>query len=292
MSDSPATPNRLPADEWIERVRSATAGPELLDWLAKRFTRPYDEGPILDDRRGEGPEEVFEQMAAGDEAFRARLDKTIADYFESPAANPADKAIVPVLRGLLEMVQRLALTRAFAPLRAWLQQLEAELRAEGGAYLARAALGALATSQPRGLSDVRDFWLHWWRNGPPPWQPRAFIGLRLNDPRAAADEIPLLVRRAREQNQDPRALIQGMWNQPDGREALSAWLQHNEHAAEAKEVRKALGGNEALPDVPRVDLSRLGAALAARAARRNEVYKPVSCAARLVPAPKKKPKAA
>jgi hypothetical protein len=247
MSNSPAPTKRLPVDEWLELVRTAAAGPELLDWLAKRLTRPYDEGPLLDDRRGEGPEEVFEQMAAGDEAFRARLDKTIADYFESPAANPATPAVVPVLRGLLEMVQRLALTRTFAPIRAWLQQHEAELRAEGGAYLARAALGALATSQPRGMSDVRDFWLHWWRNGPPPWQPRAFIGLRLHDPRTAAEEIPLLVRRAREQNQDPGALLQGMWNQPDGREALCAWLLRNDHDAEAGEVRKALRGriNEA-----------------------------------------------
>lgn len=288
MSTSPATTNRLPADEWIELVRAATVGPELLGWLAKRLTRPYDEGPLLDDRRGEGPEEVFEQMSAGDEAFRARLDKTIADHFDSPAANPADPAVIPMLRGLLEMVQRLALTRAFAPIRAWLQQYDAELRAESGAYLARAALGALATSQPRGLSDVRDFWLHYWRNGPPPWQPRAFIGLRLHDPRTAASEIPLLVRRAREQNQDPRALLQGMCNQPDGREALCAWLQQNEHAAEAEEVRKALDVHEALPDVPRADFSRLSAALAARAAHRNEVYKPVSRAARLVPVQKEK----
>jgi hypothetical protein len=250
MTDSPATPKRLPSDEWIERVRSATAGPELLAWLAKRLTRPYDEGPILDDRRGEGAEEVFEEMSAAEEAFRARLDQTIAEYFKSPAANPAKNAAVPVLRGLLEMVQRLAVTRAFAPIRAWFQQHEAELRAEAGAYLARAALSALATSQPRGLSDVRGFWLHWWRNGPPPWQPRAFIGLRLNDPRAAADEIPLLMRRAREQGQDPRALLQGMWNQPDSREALSAWLERKEHAVEANEVRKALGIHEASPGHP------------------------------------------
>ncbi len=282
MSDSPATPKRLPAEEWIERVRAAAAGPELLGWLVKRLTRPYDEGPVLDDRRGEGAEEVFEQMSAGDEAFRARLDKTVADYFESPAANPADKAAVPVLRGILEMVQRLALTRAFAPIRAWLQQFEAELRAESGGYIARAALGALATSQPRGLADVRDFWLHWWRSGPPPWQPRAFIGLRLNDPRAAADEIPILVRRAREQGQDPGALLQGMWNQPDGREALEAWLRQDERAAEAEEVREVLGIQDALPDVPRVDISRLNAALAARAARQKKTYKSVPCAARLI----------
>jgi len=50
-------------------------------------------------------------------------------------------------------VQRRGLTGTNAPIRAWLSQHEAQLVAEPGGYMARAALGALAISQPPGSAD-------------------------------------------------------------------------------------------------------------------------------------------
>ncbi|UQA62138.1 hypothetical protein [Polyangium aurulentum] len=241
-----------PETDWEARVRGASAGLELLSFLEKRLSRPYEEGPRLDDRQGEGPEEVFERMAQGDDRFRSRLDETIAGYFRSPGADPADNTAYPVIRALLETVQRLGLTGVNAPLRAWLQEHEAALLAEEEAYLARAALGALATSQPQNVKDMRDFWLRLWRSSPPLWQPRAFMGLRLQDPRAAAEEIPLLLRRVRERHQHPGPILHGMWNQQHGRDALLDWLRRNNQSAEAAEVRTVLRGR-----IPDADLDKL-----------------------------------
>jgi hypothetical protein len=227
-----------PTDPWIESVRDAASGPPLLALLHQRMVAPHDEGPPLDDRRGEAPEEVFERLAREDSAFGLRLDDTIAGYFRTPQARPDDEEEALVVRSLLELVQRVPLTGGFTALRAWLGTFEKELRADPNAILGRALLGALATAQPVAMTEVRDFWRRWWRDGPPPWQPAAFIGLRRQDPRAAAEELPLLVERAAERNQDPGALLQGMWQQPDARDALVEALRCGE--AWAAEARKAL----------------------------------------------------
>ncbi|WP_437674178.1 hypothetical protein [Sorangium sp. So ce131] len=243
--------NHTPPDAWIDAVQSAATGPELLSLLCRRLAQPDAEGPPLDDRRGEGAEEVFEVIARADAGFRLRLEEAIASYFKSEEASPISEAARPVIRGMLEIVPRLALTGAFTPLRAWLARHEAPLAADPTAVLGRAALAALAVSQPTGIADVRDFWMCWWREGPTAWQPRAFIGLRLQDPKAAAEELPLLMQRARSLGQDPGPLLQGMWLQPSAQPVLAAWLNDPGNPW-AEEARQAL--RRRLPDV---DLPKL-----------------------------------
>jgi len=235
------SPERIAGDEWLAGVRAAKAGPELLGWILRRVKHPYDEGPFLDDRDSEGSEQVFERLAAEDENFRARLDETARHYFADDVSNPARPETIPVTRAMFDLVQRRALSGAYPTIRAWFAQHDSVLRADSGGYLARAALGALAMSQLPGVADTRDFWLNLWKNGPPVWQPRAFIGLRLQNPIAAAQEIPELMRRAEAARQDPGALLHGLWNQqPGGRAALLQWLRGHEEEPMAEAARGAL----------------------------------------------------
>ncbi|HTN91699.1 MAG TPA: hypothetical protein VL242_48860 [Sorangium sp.] len=224
---------------WLDTVRSAPSGPELLGFLCKRLAQPAAEGPPLDDRRGEGAEEVFEAIAREDPEFRLRLEETIASYFKSPEASPTSEAVRPILRGMLEIVPRLGLTGTFTPLRAWLARHDAALAADPTSVLGRAVLGALAVSQPTGITDVRDFWRRLWLDGPTAWHPRAFVGLRLQDPKAAAGELPLLMTRARALGQDPGPLLQGMWLQPSAQPVLLAWLSDPDNPS-AEEAWRAL----------------------------------------------------
>lgn len=234
------TSPRLSAPEWLARVMTAQAGAELLDWIIRRIGRPYDEGPMLDSREGEEPDGVFEHLATEDELFRARLDATASMYFAGPMSNPEIDSSIPVIHALLGLVQRRALSGAHASIRGWLAQHDRFLRDEPGAYTARAALGALATTQPRGIDDMRQFWLRLWQNGPELWQPRAFIGLRLQDPVTAANEIPELIRRTEAEKQDPGALLHGLWNQPGGKEAFLQWLRIHQGESAAETARNAL----------------------------------------------------
>lgn len=228
-----------PSAAWLDAVRSAPSSPELLPFLCRRLAQPGAEGPPLDDRRGEGAEEVFEAIAREDPDFRLRLEETIASYFKSPEASPTSETARPVLRGMLEIVPRLGLTGAFTPLRAWLARHEAALVADPTSVLGRTVLGALAVSQPTGIADVRDFWRRLWRDGPTAWHPRAFVGLRLQDPKAAAEELPLLMKRATALGQDPGPLLQGMWLQPSAQPVLLAWLSDPDNPA-AEEALRAL----------------------------------------------------
>lgn len=230
----------VPAAVWIERACEAASGKDLLEVLRKRLQNPYDEGPALDDRRGEGPEEIFERLAKRSEVFRARLDETIAAYFMSTEGDPSDAATHAVTHGLLMIAQMLALPATFSPIRAWLERYEPTLRTEASVDLANTAFGALATAQTSGIADARDFWLRWWRDAPPAWQPRVFIGLRLRDPGAAVLQIPELLRRAESQRPGPAPLLHGLWRQPEGRTALLHWLNTSAEAEVADKVRRAL----------------------------------------------------
>lgn len=232
--------SRLSAAEWLDRVRGATPGPELLGFVTRRLATPYEEGPILDERRGEGVEDIFVELAREDEGFRDRLDETLAGYFDSEDADPAVAKARPVIRGMLEIVGVLSLLGSGARVRAWLARHDQALRAEADAVLGRAALDALATAQILGTSDGRAFWLGLWRRGPAAWQWRPFVGLRLHDPVTAAETIPELLLRLREQQADPRPLLLGMWKQPAGRVALEKWARTTSRQDAADEVRGAL----------------------------------------------------
>lgn len=214
---------------------------QLLGVLVRRLRSPEAEGPLLDDRNGEAPEDVFVTLAQ-DEGFRKRLDKVIAGYFERDEANPADEGLCWAIRSMLRIVGRRSLMRSGDEVRAWLARHDAVLRADRRAVLGRAALDALATAMPHGTEDGRRFWLTFWRNGPTAWQWRAFVGLRLQDPEAAAREIPEVFRRLRAQNADARAMLLGMWNQSTGKPALVAWVRTTEDQRSADEVRRVLRG--------------------------------------------------
>ncbi len=181
--------------------------------------------------------DVFLALAKEDEGFRDRLDETIAGYLRSDASSAASSGARDLTRGLLEIAGMLSLAGCASPIRAWVSRHDATLRADPDAILGRAALGALATLP--GAADARDFWLRMWRDAPVAWQPRAFMGLRLHDPRAAAGEIPALLRRARTQPHGPRALLFGMWKQPEGRTAIVEWLRMA-NEGDADEVRRTI----------------------------------------------------
>jgi hypothetical protein len=224
---------------WEDDVRAARAGEELLAFLQRRLANPYREGPRLNDRAGEGPEEVFERLAEHDDAFQDRLEETMTAYFRSDASAPTEVNAHGTVRGMLEIVARRALTGLRSPLRGWLSRHRAVLQDEPVAALARAALAALAVMPAPGSASARAYWLDAWRAGPESWQPHAFMGLRRQDPAAAAEEIPELVRRA-QQPFGPGPLLLGMWNQTTGRPALLDWLASARDTAAAYEVRRAL----------------------------------------------------
>jgi len=139
-----------------------------------------------------------------------------------------------------EIVGARSLPVSGAQVRAWLARHDATLRAEPDAVLGRAALDALATAQPRGTTEGRDFWMNIWRNGPKAWQWRAFIGLRLQDPGTAVGEIPKLLRRLEADRIDNRPMLLGMWNQPEARPVLEEWLRTTPDQEAANKVRGAL----------------------------------------------------
>jgi len=230
----------MSVSRWVDRVQAAKPGAELLGFLVRRLSTPEKEGPPLDERHGEGVEDVFIDLAKQDEGFRNRLDETIAGYLQSGSADPANRDARPVIRGVLEIVGARSLTVSGAQVRGWLARHDATLRAEPDAILGRAALDALATAQVPGTSDGRDFWLNLWREGPKAWQWRAFIGLRLQDPKMAVEEIPELLRRLEADRIDNRPMLLGMWRQPAGRPELENWLRTTPNQEAANKVRDAL----------------------------------------------------
>jgi hypothetical protein len=207
---------------WISQV--AVAAPDdLLNRVRARFLRPYDEGPAIDDRSGEEPEDVLVEIARANTPFRQHLEDALIAYLNSERSRPTrDEA--PVLRGMFAIAGRLSL-RIFGPLRAWFERHSPLLQRDSDPQqLGWSALGALAMSQAPGLEDGRDFWLRLWKTVPAPWQPRAFIGLRRHDPEAALAQLGLLLSRATAQQPGADALVVGLWDSPASHEAFKVWL--------------------------------------------------------------------
>lgn len=229
------------ADAWLKRVQSSAAGEPLLALIQSRLMNPYTEGPLLSDRQGEGPEEVFERLAGESEAFRDRLEQTIAGFFRSEAADAFDTQGYALLYAMLLMAEKLTLTGIFAPLRAWLERHAERLRDDEYFGLASTALKALAVAQPRGLREVRDLWLKWWNKAPSSaWLPSIFIGLRLQDPQTAVNHLEELLSKANDLQQDPGPLLHGLWNQAEAQPLLHQWLRDPNHAGAAQQVRAKL----------------------------------------------------
>jgi len=233
------------ASSWENRLRNAEV-PELRQMLELRLRDPHREGPPLDDRSSEGAEEILVRSAAEDPRFQARLEQALLTYLTDEASSPAYDESRPILRGIFEIAQRRPLPGVFTVLQAWLDKHRKALEPEPSAALARAALGALATSQLQGIAANRDFWLQLWKDAPDTWKPRIFMGLRLADPAAACEQIPSLLEQAgrHQPPRDPSALLRGLWGQPAGKPALMSWLQRFGGFPAAATVRRAL------PEIP------------------------------------------
>ena len=222
-----------PADLWRACLRTADRR-ELHDLVVRRFT--VLEGPRPDDRLGEGPEDALVEAARADDGLLLRLGRAARDYFLGAESDPTvPKFSSTVCRGYLSLVALCPLPECAAEVREWFERHVGKAEFDD---LGREALGALATTL-RPTPNALEFWMEWWRGGSTSWQPRAFMGLRLCDPRAAALELPLLVERADASGYGPAALLLGFWKQPGVPEALGEWLHYTEGRVAAR-VRREL----------------------------------------------------
>jgi len=232
--------NSADSANWEERLLSASIS-DLRRSLERRLVDPDIEGPPLDERTNEGSEEIFIRLAAENPVFEDHLALTVANYFRDGSADRLTSEAILVTRGLLEIVQRRGLSGAFTAIKSWLLRSRTAIEHKHET-LGRAALGALATSQARGVAANRDFWLVIWRDAPLSWKPRIFIGLRLQDPSAACELIPELLTTAAMSRppRDPIPLLRGLWEQVDGKAALLSWLRSSGRCEAADTIRQIL----------------------------------------------------
>ncbi|WP_438003786.1 hypothetical protein WME89_33670 [Sorangium sp. So ce321] len=230
----------LATTTWEQTVRTAPKGPELLARLKTRLIHPDMEGPALDERRGEGPERIFERIAIQDADFRQRLEQTIDEYFQSESSAPDSADTQTVILGFLDLIQLLGFKQPLSSLMAWMQRYEDGLNDNGKVDLAIAMLDAVAIAQQPGLTYMRNFWLRFWTSGPKALRPSAFIGLRLHDPWLAAEQIPALLELARKESESAGPMLEGLWLQPRGTDAIAEWIEKNAGRPEAHEARTEL----------------------------------------------------
>ena len=203
-----------------------------------RLESPSTVGPPLDLRDGERPEDVFLLEADKDPSLRKRLEDSVSNLVASHTDPDAGwQPRTELLNALFRMAQLLTVTGSFSTIRNWLLRTKPSLREDENFPLASAALAALAITQPRGSSEVRQFWVQLWTDGPPSWWARAFIGLRLQSASAAIDQVPVVLDRADKSGQSAGPLLEGLWQQEDASHALAAWLACDSLAARnAKQV--------------------------------------------------------
>jgi len=222
---------------WIDHALTLEGDP-LVELFQRRVTDPERDGPTLDDRAGERPEAIFERLAVEHDTFRLRLESAFSRYIDKESEPLLEIKSRAVTRAMFESIQRLGLGACYSPIRAWLDKHQTELQSENNWGIAMSAVGALATSQPRGLIDTERYWMRLWRTMPITWAPKVFIGLRLTSPAKAVALLPDLIQRAKTHGSNPAPLIEGLWRQPEGKIELLTWIK--KHPAASDEVESIL----------------------------------------------------
>lgn len=191
--------------KWNEALQ--LEGNDLLNVILRRL-KDENFGPTVDDRSGESPLAVFVELTKQDADFAFRLECAFRYFLLSKRGiDPNDIILFDAAFSIMMMGENLD---NWQDVYQW-WVVHQQTLFENERQLARAALGALA-SMPHG-EETLSFWYSLLRDAPDEFMPRVFIGIRRVGFAHAIYALPKVFKRAKEANQNPEALLYGLYQQ-------------------------------------------------------------------------------
>jgi hypothetical protein len=218
--------NHIRKTPWLKSL-SKTQDPALLaDLIAARINDPGKIGPYLPDTsiyKEESTDIIWALIeTTEDPNFRKRMSAAVG-LLLFKMLNDETKPTTQMLSGVFNIINNSRLDACRTLTWNWLSQnipvMTDDKHALKVAY--REGLMAFARIQARNeLTEI--FWLNIWRQGTTFWHPVAFMGLRMQNPKLAMNELPLFASRKLD---SAAALLSGAWKDENSRNQLECAIK-------------------------------------------------------------------
>lgn len=206
-------------DSWLKEIRK-TFAPELLaDLIKKRIEFPGSTGPyVRNTTENEVSTDIIDALIAETEENRRKLEPAVGLLLYKMLHDKMTESH-DILRGVFAIIHQSKLVECNTLVYSWLKNNEKRLVSNDARWKQtyRDGIMAYAQVQNRGDKENEDWWHNIWREGSSAWWPAAFLGLRIQNPIAACEELSLLMTRNTDKTQ---ALLVGTWSDPESRSAF------------------------------------------------------------------------
>lgn len=201
-------------DSWVKEVRK-TFNPEMLaDLIKKRIDTPASTGPYVNVSKGEIPSDIVCAFILDDEVYKTKLTPAVGLLLYRMSNGKAPESH-EILRGVFSIIQECNLKDCSTLLFNWLAKKHSLFTSKDEKWRLtfREGLMAFAKIQEKN-SEMEFWWTNIWRGEESFWWPAAFLGLRTQNPIAAAKELPLMI--SRNIDRTPYLLL-GIWSDESSR---------------------------------------------------------------------------
>lgn len=172
--------------------------PEVIAGLIRdRLEKPNTVGPYYTHHMGELPGDVVCCFIVMSEETRKKIHPAIGFLLHRLTKGEITPT-TGLVRGLFSIIHDSKLTECRRDLQLWIKEHQTILVKEGQTEAHetfRAALMAYARIQPMNDSLIEAYWANLWREAFPYWWPVAFTGMRIQNPKLACYEVPMLIER-------------------------------------------------------------------------------------------------
>lgn len=205
---------------WCKEIIKFYDHERLADAIQKRIQFPNTTGPFVQAK--ENPVSVIIAFILGEDGFREKIAPAIGFllYKQKNDKMPEDTNL---LRGLFTIIRWTKLEDEHILLYNWLTEKAGWLVSndEAKKYTYREGMIAFALIQKKDPT-IELYWHNIWKEGKSFWWQAAFLGLRIQNPKLASEELPLLMSRKLDKSPE---LLEGMWKDENTKHQLECAIK-------------------------------------------------------------------
>ena len=212
-------------DSWMRDLLKSYAPEYLASLIQKRIENPNKIGPylaIMANPKEEPTDIIWALIETEEPVFRAKMEPAVGLLLYKMLRGEL-KETPELLSGVFNIIYESRLTGCQTLVYNWLQERLPILTKEKSSFQIPYRDGLMAFARIQGKSEQTElFWRNLWLQSKSTYHAAAFVGLRIQSPQTAAEELPLFARRKVE---NKGLILFGMWNEFTSRPILESAIK-------------------------------------------------------------------
>lgn len=196
---------------WAKELLGCNDSEVIAGLIRARLENPAKIGPFCFVDSGELPGDIICAFIAMGEEARKKIIPALGFLIFSMEKEDGAKTH-NVLRNIFSIIQESKLTELRHQLQIWMRKrhtITSKPDKEEDQETFRAALMAYTRVQPTNDDIVEGYWTNLWKEGFEYWWPVAFTGMRIQNPKLACYQLPILIGRNVQHTEN---LLYAMWS--------------------------------------------------------------------------------